>query len=159
MKSLRPFFAASLLGLLLVAEIFTTNIYLVGEDAVEDEDVYVAANSARIDGVIDGDLVISTSRLDISGTVTGDVFVLSQGPVTVSGDIGGSLRGIARSVVVDGTVGDDVTIAAASNLILLPGKPQFPEGQPNWKFQNEVKLHGRSSHHPSFLKNTEQNHY
>ncbi len=100
-----------------VAEIVTTNIYIVGEDAVEDEDVYVASTSARIDGLIDGDLVVSTGSLNLSGTVTGDVFVLSQGTVQVTGDIGGSLRGAARTVIIEGSVGDDVTIAAVTTRI------------------------------------------
>ncbi len=97
-----------------IAEIVTTNIYLVSADEVEDEDLYVASASARIDGTVEGDLVISTGDLQISGTVTGDVLVLSHGNVAVTGDIGGSLRGIARSVVIEGTVGDDATIAAVS---------------------------------------------
>lgn len=123
----RSLFASSMLGLTLlagllplrgvVAEVVTTNIYLVGEDQVEEEDLYVASTSARIDGTVDGDLTISTGSLLISGTVTGDVLVLSQGTVQVTGDIQGSLRGAARSVIVEGTVGDDVTVAAVSTRI------------------------------------------
>jgi hypothetical protein len=100
-----------------VADIVTTNIYILGADEVEDEDVYLASNSARIDGTIEGDLVVSTGTLLLSGTVTGDVFVLSQGNVEVSGDVGGSLRGVARDVVVSGSVGDDVTIVAVGTRI------------------------------------------
>ena len=124
MIRLRHFAVSSLLGLSLlaavvplrgvVAEIVTTNIYLVTADEVEDEDIYVASTSARIEGTIDGDLVISTGALTISGEVTGDVFVLTQGAVEVTGTVGGSLRGIARSVVVTGDVGDDVIVAAVS---------------------------------------------
>ncbi len=123
----RSLLVSSVLGLTLLgavlplrgvfAEIVTTNIYLVTEDQVEDEDVYVASTSARIQGTIDGDLVISTGSLTISGEVTGDVFVLSQGAVEVTGDIGGSLRGVARSVIVEGSVGDDLTIAAVATRV------------------------------------------
>lgn len=95
-----------------VAEIVTTNIYLVAEDKVEQEDLYVAATTARIAGKVEGDLVISTGNLLITGQITGDVLVLSQGTVQVTGSIGGSLRGVARSVIVEGTVGGDVTVAA-----------------------------------------------
>jgi hypothetical protein len=109
----------TLLGLLLplrgvVADIVTTNIYLVAEDQVEDEDAYVASTSARVAGIINGDLVISTGSLTISGTVTGDVFVLSHGTVHVTGEVGGSLRGMARRVIVEGSIGDDVTVAAVT---------------------------------------------
>lgn len=123
----RPFLASSVLGLTLlaglvplrgvVAEIVTTNIYLVGEDQVEEEDLYVASTSARIDGIVNGDLTISTGNLTINGTVTGDVMVLSQGTVRVDGEIGGSLRGVARGVIIAGTVGDDVAAAAVSTNI------------------------------------------
>ncbi len=123
----RSFFVSSVLGLSLLAavvplrgvfaEIVTTNIYLIGEDEVEEEDIYVASTSARIDGIINGDLIISTGSLSISGTVTGDVFVLTHGGVVVTGDIGGSLRGVARSVTVEGSVGDDMTVAAISTRI------------------------------------------
>ena len=121
------YLAASLLGLTLlaallplrgvVAEIVTTNIYLVAEDDFEDEDLYVASTSARIDGTVDGDLVISTGSLTIAGEVTGDVFVLSQGTVQVTGTVGGSLRGAARTLIVEGSVGDDVTVAALATQI------------------------------------------
>lgn len=124
---IRRIAAASFLGIALfgaalplrgvLADLVTTNIYLIQEDDVENADAYVAANSGRVDGTIDGDLVISTNKLTISGTVTGDVLVLSSGTVRVDGEIGGSLRGIARSVIVEGTVGDDVAVLAATTRI------------------------------------------
>jgi hypothetical protein len=124
---LRRFATTSVLGIALlgiflplrgfVAEIITTNIYLVTEDQVEDEDVYVASTSARVAGIIDGDLVVSTGNLTISGVVTGDVFVLTHGKVHVTGEIGGSLRGTVREVIVEGTVGDDVIVAAVTTRI------------------------------------------
>ena len=114
--------ATSVLGLALfgvlvplrgvVAEIVTTNIYLIAADEVEDEDLYVASTSAKIDGTVDGDLIISTGGLLISGEVTGDVFVLSQGTVEVTGTVGGSLRGAARTLIVDGSIGDDLVLTA-----------------------------------------------
>jgi hypothetical protein len=120
----RRFAATSLLGLAIVglalpgrafvADIVTTNIYLVGEGEVESGDAYVAASSARVAGTIDGDLVISTGSLTLSGTVTGDVLVISQGTVRITGEVGGSLRGIAREVIVEGEVGDDVAVVAAT---------------------------------------------
>ena len=124
---LRRLTATSVLGIALlavllplrgvVAEIVTTNIYLVTENQVEDEDVYVASTSARVAGTIDGDLVISTGSLTISGVVTGDVFVLTHGTVHVTGDIGGSLRGTARQVIVEGTIGDDLIVTAVTTRI------------------------------------------
>ncbi len=127
MRRLRPWFASSILGISLlagvaampgvIADIVTTNIFIVAEGEVEEEDTYVAANTARIDGTINGDLIISTGSLLITGTVDGDVFVLSQGPVQVTGTITGSLRGAVRSVAVEGSVGDDVIVAAIGTRI------------------------------------------
>ncbi len=122
--NLRRLAATSVLGLALVAlvapvaavlgDFVTTSIFIVTEDEVEQEDMYVASSSARIDGTIDGDLVISTSSLRISGEVTGDVLVITQGTVHITGDVGGSVRGAAREVIVEGTVGDDVTVVAVA---------------------------------------------
>lgn len=114
-----PLLAITLFALALplrevVADIVTTNIYLVTEGQTEDADTYVASTSARVAGTINGDLIISTGSLLISGVVTGDVLVLSQGTVRVTGDVGGSLRGIAREVIVEGSVGDDVAVAAVA---------------------------------------------
>ncbi|MEA2003140.1 MAG: hypothetical protein U9N84_14795 [Actinomycetota bacterium] len=126
-RPLRTFAATSALGLALVGvmlplrgvvgDVVTTNIYIIAEDEVETEDAYVASSTARVEGTIDGDLVISTGALTIAGTVTGDVFVLSQGTVHVTGDIGGSLRGITREVIIDGSVGDDVAVMAVATRV------------------------------------------
>ena len=102
---------------LLVADFVTTNIFIIAEGQVEEEDMYVASSSARVDGTIDGDLVISTNSLRISGSVTGDVLVLTQGTVQVTGDVGGSIRGAAREIIVDGSVGDDVAAAAVTTRV------------------------------------------
>jgi hypothetical protein len=96
------------------AEIISTNIYILNPGQTQAEDVYVAANTARVDGIIDGDLVISTGSVEIGGTVTGDVLVLSSGPVEVTGTIEGSLRGFARNVTISGSVGNDVTVSSMS---------------------------------------------
>ena len=127
MMRVRPLFFSAILGVTLLAlalplravvgEIITTNIYLQAPDDVQPEDLYLAATTARVDGTVDGDLVVSAGSVEISGTVTGDVLVLSQGPVEVTGDIGGSLRGIARSIVLEGSVGADLSVVALSTRI------------------------------------------
>ena len=110
-------FAVLALPLGLVADFVTTNIFIVAEGQIEEEDMYVASSSARVDGTIDGDLVISTNSLRISGIVTGDVLVLTQGTVHVTGEVGGSIRGAARELIIDGSVGDDVAVAAVTTRV------------------------------------------
>ncbi|MDJ0498785.1 MAG: hypothetical protein QNJ89_13210 [Acidimicrobiia bacterium] len=125
LRRYRNFVASSVLGLalfavglpLLTADIITANIYILGEDEVEEGDVYLASTSARVEGTVEGDFVVSTGRLSISGTVTGDVLVMSQGTVRVTGEIQGSLRGAAREVIVEGTVGHDVAVLAVATRI------------------------------------------
>ena len=120
----RSLFAAALLGALVVPavavfDVIDTSLYLLNEDMVQDEDLYLASNRANIAGVIEGDLVAATGSLTISGTVTGDVFVISQGRVhvTAGGEVQGSLRAAARDVDVDGTVGADVAATALTTTV------------------------------------------
>ena len=61
----------------------TTDLFIVSEDEPIAEDVYVAATSGRVEGIIDGDLVITAGSLSISGSVAGDVVALTSGTVRV----------------------------------------------------------------------------
>jgi hypothetical protein len=98
----------------IVADVITPAIYILEADEAEDEDAYVAASSARIDGTINGDLLIASGAIDIGGVVTGDVFVLSHSRLRISGAVEGSVRGIARSIEISGTVGGDVAVVAGA---------------------------------------------
>ncbi len=95
-----------------VADIIDTGRFLIPEDAVQDEDAYVAATSGRVDGRIEGDLVMVTESLEIAGVVTGDVLVAARGTVAIDGRVDGSVRGVARRIVVRGEIGDDLAVAA-----------------------------------------------
>lgn len=129
MISLRPrlFVAGSILGLSLVAlavplrgvvaNIVTTDIYLVEPNIVATEDAYVVAATARVEGTLEGDLVVTASRIDIPGKVDGDVLVLSAGTLDISGEVTGSVRGVVRELSIEGRVGDDVAVAAATTRI------------------------------------------
>jgi hypothetical protein len=98
-----------------VADVVTADAYIVTADDVVSEDVYVAASSGSVEGVIEGDLsMVTGGDLVITGRVTGSVFVLTTGAVSVSGTVEGSLRGAAREVVIDGTVEGDIAVAAVS---------------------------------------------
>jgi cytoskeletal protein CcmA (bactofilin family) len=116
----RTYFALAFVALVLampriVTDLVDTSFYIIDENTPGDEDAYVLADFGSIESVLDGDLVIAVYEdLTISGTVTGDVMVAAGGSVTVTdtGVVEGSVRGVARSVVVDGRVGDDVAVAA-----------------------------------------------
>lgn len=97
-----------------VAEVLTPQIYILAADEVEDEDVYIATESARIDGRINGDLVIAAGAIDIGGVVTGNVFAVTHSRILITGTVEGSIRAFAREVVVEGTVEGDVAVVAGS---------------------------------------------
>lgn len=103
-----------------VAEVLTPQIYILEANEVEDEDVYIAANSARIDGRIEGDLLIASGEIAIGGVVTGDVFAITHGRIEVTGTVEGSVRALSRELAVPGTVAGD--IAVASGTIRVPGE-------------------------------------
>ncbi len=96
------------------AEIINTGRFVVQPDAVEDEDVYVAATTGTVDGRIEGDLAIAAESLDITGVVTGDLLVAVRDTVSISGTVEGSLRGVARRIELRGAVLDDVAAVAGS---------------------------------------------
>jgi hypothetical protein len=118
----RTFFALALVTLIVAApgvvtDVVDTSFYIIDEDTPGDEDAYVLADFGSVESVLDGDLTIGVYEdLTISGTVTGDVVVAAGGSVTVTdtGLVEGSVRGVARSVVIDGRVGDDVAVAAVT---------------------------------------------
>jgi cytoskeletal protein CcmA (bactofilin family) len=100
-----------------LATVATADVYIITADEVKDEDLYIAASRAKVEGTVNGDLAIITEDLEISGTVTGDVLVVSSGEVSVSGTVEGSLRGAARDMAVSGMVGGDIAVAAFTTRI------------------------------------------
>lgn len=101
----------------IVTDVVDTSFYIIDDDTPGDEDAYVLADFGSVESELDGDLIIAVYEdLTISGTVTGDVVVAAGGSVIVTdtGFVGGSVRGVARRVIIDGRVGDDVAVAAIS---------------------------------------------
>ena len=105
------------------ASLITTDIFIVTEEDVVDEDVYVTSTRGAVEGTIDGDLTIFTGDLVISGDVTGSVTVFSSGSVVVeqTGTIQGSLRGASVNVTIEGEVRGDVFMTAASLVVTDTG--------------------------------------
>ena len=89
-----------------------SDLVLVREDDVIDEDLYAAGNSIQIDGEIQGDLVASAlDTITIDGVVDGSVTAIAS-RVVISGQVTGSLRVATPELLVSGTVGGDVLTAA-----------------------------------------------
>ena len=99
-------------GLPAVAQRVQSNVVLIQSDDVVEEDLYAAGNTIRISGRIEGDLVAAAFEdIRIEGTVTGDALLLAN-RVEVTGRVEGALRVVARELVVDGVVVDDVFTAS-----------------------------------------------
>lgn len=94
------------------AERVQSNLVLIRDEDVVDEDLYAAGNIVQIDGRVEGDLyAVAYEEIRVTGTVTGDV-VAASGRVVIAGEVGGSVRALAGRVVVEGIVGGDVFTAA-----------------------------------------------
>lgn len=126
----------------LIGSLITTNIFVVTKDDPIIEDVYVTSLRGAVDGVINGDLTIFTGDLVINGEVTGSVQVFSSGTVTINqgASIGGSLRGVARTLTVGGEVGGDVFVAGASVVIEESGVV----GRDVMAFGGSVRIEGQA---------------
>ena len=112
----RALFSFAFLAMLapFVADVLTPQIYILEADEIEDEDVYIAASSARVDGRIDGDLVIASGDISIGGVVVGDVIAITHGRIDVTGTVQGSVRALSRELHVSGTVEGDVAVASGT---------------------------------------------
>lgn len=112
-RSDRRLFLATLAGLTFLlavpaqaAERTTSDVVLVDQGTVVNDDLYAAGNRVLILGRVEGDLVVTAFEdVTISGTVTGDVLGLAGSVVvTESGTVGESIRVVTPSLRVDGTV-------------------------------------------------------
>ncbi len=116
MLSRRVLFSFALMAIVapFVADVITPSIYILEANESQDEDVYIATSSARIDGTIDGDLVIASGTIDIGGRVTGDVIAVTHSRLEITGTVTGSVRALARETVVSGSVGGDIAVVGGS---------------------------------------------
>ncbi|MGB0034530.1 MAG: zf-HC2 domain-containing protein [Candidatus Acidiferrales bacterium] len=70
-------------------------------------DLFVGAESVRIDGDIDGDLIVASHRTVVNGHVKGDVIFFGQ-ELMVNGVVDGNLRIWGERLAINGTVGRNV---------------------------------------------------
>ncbi len=88
------------------------NIYLVPEEEVVGENLYVSASVVRVHGTIEGDLVVlASSHLQVTGSVNGDVVGFAR-TAAIEGAVEGSVRLAGVDIEVSGEVGDEVAVLA-----------------------------------------------
>lgn len=99
------------------AETASSDVLIIRDDVVIDDDLYATGNRILIEGTVEGDLIaFAAEEIEISGTVEGSVYALAP-TVVHSGSIGGSLRASAGDVRIEGNVDHDV-VAAVVSLVL-----------------------------------------
>ena len=88
------------------------DIYIIPEEEVVGESLYVSASVVRVHGTVEGDLVVlATSRLQVTGAVEGDVVGFAR-TASIEGAVGGSVRLAGVDLEVSGEVGDEVAVLA-----------------------------------------------
>jgi cytoskeletal protein CcmA (bactofilin family) len=89
----------------------SANDYVVPAGKTVPHDLYVLADSVRVDGRVEGDLFVLARDTTIDGVVTGGLFVLG-GELKVNGSVEGSVRALGGDVTVRGQVTKDLLTAA-----------------------------------------------
>ncbi len=90
-----------------------SDIVIIREDEVIEEDLYSAGYRIDVHGRIEGDLLAAAvGEVFIDGSVTGSVTAIAK-KVTITGVVEGSVRVLAQEVIIDGAViGGDLAATA-----------------------------------------------
>lgn len=93
-----------------------TNDGVVAAGQVVDDDLFIQADQATIDGTVNGDLFINASTAIVNGVVNGNLMVYSAS-LRLTGRVTGSLVFAGQSAELSGPV--DGTVYAAANTLRL----------------------------------------
>ena len=119
------------------AETASSDVVVIREDVIVDDDLYASGLRVVIDGVVDGDLIaFAAEEVVINGEVTGSVTAVSQ-HVSAAGIIGESLRVTSSSLEVTGSVGKD--IVAVSGRIDLGEDALIADDVLVWAFSARIE--------------------
>ena len=98
----------------LAAETAGSELVIISENEVVNDDLYAAGVRVIVDGKLDGDLIaFAAEDVLIRGEVTGDVYAVAS-RVRVEGQVGGSLRVSSSSLELLGTVERDLVTTSFS---------------------------------------------
>lgn len=99
------------------AETSNSEFVIIRPDDVVTDDLYAGAIRVVVEGRLEGDLVaFAAEEVVIEGTVTGSVLAIAP-RVTITGEVGGSVRVSGNTLEVDGTVDGDVVAAVWTALL------------------------------------------
>jgi len=92
----------------MAAELHKGELYDLPAGQTLNNDLYVWAQTAIVDGAVKGDVVAFAQSLTINGTVDGDVIAFAQ-TLRINGTVTGSLRLFTQGTSINGTVQHGVT--------------------------------------------------
>lgn len=87
--------------------------YLLPAGQTLNNDLFVFADTIRVDGTVNGDLYAFGNTVEVTGHVTGDVIGWAN-HVRIGGQVDGNVRSGASSVYISGKVGKNVSAWAGS---------------------------------------------
>jgi cytoskeletal protein CcmA (bactofilin family) len=82
--------------------------YILPAGQTVNNDLFVFADSVRVDGTVNGDLYAFGNSIEVTGHVTGDVIGWAN-HVRITGQVDGNVRSGASSVLIGGKVGKNVS--------------------------------------------------
>jgi cytoskeletal protein CcmA (bactofilin family) len=104
----------------LAAELRTGDQIVIGADEVVADNLYVAAESVRIDGVVEGDVVAVGNVVAVNGTITGDLLAAAN-TVIINGHVADArVGGAAVQLGPEAVLGGDL-LAGGGSLELQRG--------------------------------------
>ena len=86
---------------------------------MREGDIYVAAETIRVEGRLAGDLAAAAARVVVDGRVDGDLFAAAN-TVDLRGPVGDATRVVAQGLNVDTTIDGDL-VAAVQELVVTEG--------------------------------------
>jgi hypothetical protein len=107
--------------------------YDLGQDQTVNDDLFLTAKFAHIDGTVNGDVFAFVQDLTITGHVTGDVIVFARN-MRISGVVDGNVRSYGQFLTITGSVGKNVMV----------GCEEF-ELDPNAKIGGTATIGGRDA--------------
>jgi anti-sigma factor RsiW len=84
--------------------------YDLGQEQTVNDDLFLTADFAHIDGTVNGDVFAFVQDMTITGHVTGDVIVVGRN-LRISGVVDGNVRSYGQFLVITGSVGKNMMAA------------------------------------------------
>lgn len=91
--------------------------FILPEDVTVDDDLYIGAGNAVVNGAVNGDLFVAGGNVTVANRVDHDLMA-AGGNVTISADVGDDLRVVGGNVSIFKRVGDDL-IAGGGTVHIL----------------------------------------